>query len=322
MYVKNYAGIWVNGSGGGTPLTAAALNNLELQYDDAVADAATDATGKVTAHTALTTGVHGVGAGTVAKVGDIAATKIDDLTAGDDNTDLNASTSEHGLVLKAVAPAAGLTNIVAIENGETIYKNKVLFDVTNPAALGTAAPGTTVIAARRDHVHLDTVRVHVAAADPHTQYPLKTILTTRGDLIYRGASDWGRLAKGAAGQVLTQGASDPAWATPYVGPTVQTNVTASRTLGTVYQNTTGLPMCVQIAVHMSGSGTSVIIATIAYADSSSSPTTKVGEALISYGGTSASIQNDSTITFTVLAGNYYKISSATGLTVVAWIETY
>src|ERR1035437_10276216 len=69
-YVKNYAGVWVNGSGGATPLTAAALNNLELQYDDAIADAATDATSKVSTHSALTVGVHGFAAGAIA-AGDI-----------------------------------------------------------------------------------------------------------------------------------------------------------------------------------------------------------------------------------------------------------
>ena len=39
------------------------------------------------------------------------------------------------------------------------------------------------------------------------------LLTTRGDIIYRGAATWERLAKGTLGQVLTQGADDPAWAT-------------------------------------------------------------------------------------------------------------
>ncbi len=34
-YVKNYSGLWLPGAGGGTPITAAALNNLETQYDDA-----------------------------------------------------------------------------------------------------------------------------------------------------------------------------------------------------------------------------------------------------------------------------------------------
>jgi hypothetical protein len=84
---------------------------------------------------------------------DIAATKLDDLTAPDDNTDLNASTSKHGLVVKATAPAANLMNVVGIVNGETVYTDKAIFDATNPAALGTAAPGTAVIASHRDHVH-------------------------------------------------------------------------------------------------------------------------------------------------------------------------
>jgi len=35
-YVKNYSGIWVPGAGGGTPITAATLNNLENQYDCAI----------------------------------------------------------------------------------------------------------------------------------------------------------------------------------------------------------------------------------------------------------------------------------------------
>jgi hypothetical protein len=38
------------------------------------------------------------------------------------------------------------------------------------------------------------------------------ILTTRGDMIYRDASTWARLPKGAEGHVLRQGANDPAWA--------------------------------------------------------------------------------------------------------------
>jgi hypothetical protein len=34
----------------------------------------------------------------------------------------------------------------------------------------------------------------------------------RGDILYHGASDYARLAKGTSGQVLTMGANDPAWA--------------------------------------------------------------------------------------------------------------
>uniref|UniRef100_A0A6M3K0V9 Uncharacterized protein n=1 Tax=viral metagenome TaxID=1070528 RepID=A0A6M3K0V9_9ZZZZ len=48
-------------------------------------------------HGVATTAVHGVGAGTIAKIADITGTKLDDLTAPDDNTDLNVSVTSHGL---------------------------------------------------------------------------------------------------------------------------------------------------------------------------------------------------------------------------------
>jgi len=84
---------------------------------------------------------------------DAKAIKLDEFTAGTDVTTLNATTSVHGLLLKATAPAANTLNVVGIANGETAYTNKTLFDATNPAALGTAGPGTAVVAAHRDHVH-------------------------------------------------------------------------------------------------------------------------------------------------------------------------
>jgi len=51
-YVKNYGGNWQTGAGGGTPITEAALDNLETQYAEADAE--------LTTHEALTTGTHGV----------------------------------------------------------------------------------------------------------------------------------------------------------------------------------------------------------------------------------------------------------------------
>lgn len=87
---------------------------------------------------------------------------IDALAAASDNTTLDASTSAHGLLLKATAPASGLLNVVGIGNGETAYTNKAIFDSTNPAMDGTAAPGTQLVAARRDHVHAtDTSRAPI-----------------------------------------------------------------------------------------------------------------------------------------------------------------
>lgn len=67
-----------------------------------------------------------------------------------------ASTSGAGLSPQASAPAAGLRNILGIDNGETAHSDKALFDATDPStqAFGdSAAPGTAMAAARRDHKH-------------------------------------------------------------------------------------------------------------------------------------------------------------------------
>lgn len=84
------------------------------------------------------------------------AIKLDDLAAPDDNDTLDASTTAHGLAPKATAPDAGLRNVMAIDNAETAYTNKALFDATSPStqAFGDSATvGTEMAAARRDHKH-------------------------------------------------------------------------------------------------------------------------------------------------------------------------
>jgi hypothetical protein len=84
--------------------------------------------------------------------------KLDDLVQGDDNTDLNASTSRHGLVVKPVAPAANLMNVPGIVNGETAWSNKPVFDATVPLASASAAvAGNVTVAAHRNHVHPQNV---------------------------------------------------------------------------------------------------------------------------------------------------------------------
>ena len=83
-----------------------------------------------------------------------ATTAVTDATiATTDVATNNASTTKHGWLIKATAPSAGLRNVVAIDNGETVYKDAALFDATVPAGLGTAAAGSQMAAARRDHVH-------------------------------------------------------------------------------------------------------------------------------------------------------------------------
>lgn len=96
---------------------------------------------------------------------DYALVKDSDLSTSDITTN-DASTSKHGFVVKATAPAANVLNVVGIANGETAYTNKSIFDSTNPAALGTAAPGTSLIAAHRDHVHATPITVEQSTFTP------------------------------------------------------------------------------------------------------------------------------------------------------------
>jgi hypothetical protein len=102
------------------------------------------------------------------------AIKLDDLSAPDDNTDLNATTSAHGLSPKATAPASGLLSVLAIGNGATVRSDTAIFDTTNPAALGTAGPGTQLVAARRDHIHTLPKLDDLATPDDNTDLDAST----------------------------------------------------------------------------------------------------------------------------------------------------
>jgi hypothetical protein len=102
------------------------------------------------------------------------AIKLDDLSLPDDNTDLDASTSRHGLLLKATAPAANELSVVGITNGETAYTNKDLFNTTTPAQVGTGAAGTAIQASRSDHVHGSPKLDDCAAPDDNTDLNAST----------------------------------------------------------------------------------------------------------------------------------------------------
>jgi hypothetical protein len=66
------------------------------------------------------------------------------------------------------------------------------------------APGSSV-----DHGALSGL-----GDDDHTQYVLRSILTTRGDLFRRGAAAIERVGLGTNGQVLTSDGTDAVWAAP------------------------------------------------------------------------------------------------------------
>lgn len=80
----------------------------------------------------------------------------------------------------------------------------------------------------------------------------------QGDILYRDASGWARLAAGTAGNVLTTNgpAANPSWSASSggwigSGQTWQ-DVTASRAAGTIYTNSTGKP--IQVSVIVVGTG--------------------------------------------------------------------
>lgn len=97
-----------------------------------------------------------------------------------------ASTTAAGQAPQANAPASGIRNVVCIDNGETAYKNAALFDNTNPEPTGSASPGTSLIAARRDHIHAGGGGVVFSSISGTTQQaavnngyiPLNAALTT------------------------------------------------------------------------------------------------------------------------------------------------
>lgn len=99
--------------------------------------------------------------------------------------------------------------------------------------------------------------------------------------------------------------------TDYPGVSAQTDQTASRAIGNVYQNTTGHPMWVMVTI----SDNAVINTIDVLTDGSNPPTTNVGSQGISATNTKTSIG------FWVLNNNYYKVTVTAGVTTLnKWTE--
>ena len=79
--------------------------------------------------------------------------------------------------------------------------------VSLPAEHILIADGGSIIAGENVETALQEIATDINRLD---------VLTTRGDILYRNATVPARLQKGTTGQVLTQGANDPAWVTPSV----------------------------------------------------------------------------------------------------------
>lgn len=90
---------------------------------------------------------------------------------------------------------------------------------------------------------------------------------------------------------------------------VQTNATASRALASSYQNTSGGTMFVIATVTSDNASDDIIALT----DSNTTPTTQVGQAIITSGQTNC-------ISFMVLNNNHYKVTAGSGDILVSWYE--
>ncbi len=134
---------------------------------------------------------------------------------------------EDGLLISSgVAPEdleSGLIESILTTQGMLLYRAASALAALSPDTAGksllTQGPGGNPIFGYPSHATL----TNLTLGDPHTQYlnttrgdaryPLLSLLTTEGDMLYRDGSGWQRLAKGSAGQSLIQGASGPVWTT-------------------------------------------------------------------------------------------------------------
>jgi len=100
-----------------------------------------------------------------------------------------------------------------------------------------------------------------------------------GDILYRGGTEWERLAKGTAGQVLTMnsGATAPEWATPTAGSSVWTAVpgTPTRTGNTTFTITGNYTALVTTGMVIKWTQSSVVKAGLVLSSTYSSPKTTV-----------------------------------------------
>lgn len=132
---------------------------------------------------------------TIALDANVSGTNTGDQTLSDatiattDITTNDASTAKHGFVVKATAPAATLRNIVGIDNAETAYTNKALFDTTDPSTQAysdTAAVGSAMTAARRDHKHAMPAAYSHPTGDGNLHIPANST-TNSGKVLTAGA---------------------------------------------------------------------------------------------------------------------------------------
>lgn len=131
-----------------------------------------------------------------------------------------------------------------------------------------------------------------------------------GDLAVTGnATVNGTINVGSGGVKFPDGTTQ----TTAKSPTTQYNGYNSRVIGTVYQNTTGAPMFVNVSLYSDATTTFT-----AYTDNSNPPWTTVNS-IYSQAGVNGSI----TLSFWVLPGSYYRVVVSNGTPrFFSWTEWY
>jgi len=108
----------------------------------------------------------------------------------------------------------GLVDTILTDQGMLLFRNATQLAALSPGVSGksllTQGVGANPVFGYPSHSTLTDLLV----GDSHTQYVLRSLLTARGAIPYKGASAWVELAKGTLGYVLMQGADDPYWGLP------------------------------------------------------------------------------------------------------------
>lgn len=125
------------------------------------------------------------------------------------NTSTTPTFSPNGLTARTIVKQGGealVAGDIAGDGHELMLRydsSNTRWELLNPDPnITVSAFGATLI----DDADAGTARATLDA--------MEDVFTTRGDLVYRGASAEARLAKGTEGQALIQGADDPAWSNP------------------------------------------------------------------------------------------------------------
>jgi len=125
---------------------------------------------------------------------------------------------ENGMLISSgIAPAdleAGLISSLLTTQGMLLYRDASALAALSPGTAGqsllTQGAAANPIFGYPSHATLTNLTV----GDPHTQYVLRSLLSTPGSIPYMGASAWQALVKGTTGYVLMAGSSYPYWGLP------------------------------------------------------------------------------------------------------------